>query len=69
MHRSEELELESCAECGAEVHTARGRSYALDAERVLCFACALRRGGSYDDRHDTWTEAPDLAGLTPPASD
>jgi len=63
MHRSDESELDSCTECGAEVHASRDRSYALDAERALCFACAVRRGGVYDEHRDLWVDAPDLADL------
>ncbi|HEY8122323.1 MAG TPA: DUF4136 domain-containing protein [Myxococcota bacterium] len=65
MHRSEARELELCTACGAEVHAARDRTYALDAERVLCFACAVRRGGAYDEQHDLWRAAPDLTDLAP----
>jgi hypothetical protein len=63
MHRSEQRELEFCSECGAEVHVSRDRAYAVDADRVLCFACATKRGGAYDEHRDLWVEAPDLAGL------
>ena len=63
MHRSEATELDFCAECGAELHVSRDRAYALDAERLLCFACATRRGGSYDEERDLWVEAPSLGGL------
>jgi hypothetical protein len=63
MHRTEQREFETCADCGAEVHAARDRGYALDAERVLCFACATRRGGTYDEWRDLWIEPPDVGGL------
>jgi hypothetical protein len=63
MHRSEERELGFCADCGAEVHESRDRAYALDAHRLLCFACATRRGGAYDEQHDLWVDVPDLGGL------
>ncbi len=63
MRRSEDRELTACSECGADVHVARDRAYALDVDRVLCFACATRRGGSYDERRDLWVEPPDLGGL------
>ncbi len=63
MRRSEDYELDSCAACGGEVHVSRDRTYALDAERVLCFACAVQRGGSYDEQHDLWRETPDVADL------
>jgi hypothetical protein len=63
MHRTEERELDFCSDCGAEVHVARDRAYALDSERMLCFDCATRRGGAYDEAHDLWVEKPDLAGI------
>lgn len=66
MHRSEASELDTCADCGAEVHVARDRTFAAPGDRVLCFACAERRGGSYDELHDVWTQAPDLSGLPTP---
>lgn len=69
MRRSEASEYEFCADCGAEVHVSRDRTYALDAARVLCFACAVKRGGAYDEQHDLWVESPDLADLPPDASD
>ncbi len=65
MQRTDADEFEFCSECGSDVHAARDRTYAIDAERMLCFSCALRRGGSYDERHDLWNHAPDLAGLPP----
>ena len=65
MRRTEVEEFESCSECGSDVHASRDRTYAIDAERMLCFACALRRGGSYDEGHDFWKQAPDLEGLAP----
>jgi hypothetical protein len=66
MHRSEARELTSCAGCGAEIHASADRTYAVDAERSLCFACAVQRGGSFDALHDLWTEVPDLSGLADP---
>jgi hypothetical protein len=63
MHRSESRELVRCAECGAEMVPARDRSYACEADAFLCFACAVRRGGAYDERLDRWTTPPDTSGL------
>lgn len=69
MHRSETREIIDCADCGAAI--SRGeRSYALGQETALCWECAVRRGGSYDEAGDRWLEAPatdDLpAGEAPP---
>ncbi|HEY8427252.1 MAG TPA: hypothetical protein VIL20_02715 [Sandaracinaceae bacterium] len=61
MHRSEALEYEICASCGAEVRSAE-RAFAFESS-VLCYECAISRGGIYDELHDRWTRAPDLEGL------
>lgn len=65
MHRSELPDLATCADCGAEISRTQGRGYLFAGERVLCFDCALRRGGSYDERSDRWTRAPATADLPP----
>jgi len=63
MHRSESENLTSCAVCGAEISVGRDRAYAISGTAALCFACAMRRGGSYDEREDRWRTPPDLRGL------
>jgi hypothetical protein len=60
MHRSETEELIQCLACGAEISIDRDRSFAITQDDGLCFACALKRGGVYDELHDTWTRAPDV---------
>lgn len=66
MHRTEARDLACCSDCGAEIHMAQDRTYAFGAESVLCFACAIRRGGSYDEQHDVWQQAPELGDLARP---
>lgn len=66
MHRSETPELATCAECGAEIAPARERGYVYAPGACLCFACAVRRGGSYDETHDRWSNEPDTQGLVRP---
>jgi hypothetical protein len=63
MHRSEALDLVSCLSCGAEVSLGVDRVFAVTEESALCFACAIRRGGSYNEAHDSWTKSPNLHGL------
>lgn len=63
MHQTESDELSQCADCGAEVSPGRDRAYAYDAENVICFECATRRGGGWDALHERWEKAPDLSGL------
>jgi hypothetical protein len=62
-HREEIEDLSCCADCGAEVSPATERGFAFGDSAVLCFACAERRGGSYDSDEDRWTRAPSLSGL------
>lgn len=63
MHRSEVAESARCAVCGTAVWIGRGRGYAFGPDRFLCWDCSLKRGGSYDERRDEWTQAPDLSDL------
>lgn len=62
MHASEEERVSPCAECGAEVSTT-DRVYVFGAGELLCFGCSLKRHGAYDERHDRWRVAPDVADL------
>ena len=63
MHRSEAQDLVSCSQCGAEVSLGADRVYAITEDAALCFGCAIKRGGVYDEAHDSWTRAPDLRGI------
>jgi hypothetical protein len=63
MHTSESAQLSTCIECGAEVWAERDRAYSVTADDVLCYACALRRGGVYSEPEDRWVKVPDLTGL------
>ncbi len=62
MSGPEAREPDLCADCGAEV-SALDRSYAVSDETDLCFACALRRGAQWDEAHDLWLRAPQVADL------
>lgn len=63
MHRSEIQNLATCALCGAELSVAGDRRYAFGSDGVLCYACAVERGGVYDELHDRWTQDADTSGL------
>lgn len=63
MHRSETRELTWCADCGSELDPGRDRAYGFGPEAFLCYACAERRGGIYDEAHDRWLRDPDTGGL------
>jgi hypothetical protein len=58
MHRSETGELGRCAACDAEVRPALDRAYNITTRVVLCFDCALERGGRFDEARDVWTTLP-----------
>ena len=63
MHRSEADRLNRCAACNVEIDSSLERAFGVGAEVVLCFACAVSRGGSYDEAHDRWVSEPDTSGL------
>jgi hypothetical protein len=63
MHRSEEEERVACAACGASVDPGTDRGFVAADGSVLCFDCALARGGAWDDDEDRWREEPSLRGL------
>lgn len=62
MHRSEASELDSCASCGEDV-AAEDRSFPFGNESMLCFRCAIERGGIYDEHLDHWDRRPDVVDL------
>lgn len=47
-----------CADCGASVPPVGGRGYSVSADQVLCWDCAVRRGGAYDEVEDAWATRP-----------
>jgi hypothetical protein len=66
MHQSEAEELAPCRGCGAEIATVE-RAYVFGQEDMLCFECAVARGGTYDERLDRWEPTPDVSDLPPQA--
>lgn len=62
MHRSEAEFIRPCADCGVPVEQEE-RVFGFGAEAVLCWKCALRRGGAYDSEEDRWTIAPSVTDL------
>jgi len=55
-------------DCGATIAVGAEPSYPLGEDALLCFECAIRRGGQYDAPHDHWTVPPDATGLGPVAA-
>jgi hypothetical protein len=65
---SEQGELASaCAECGALIDPDGARSFPFGEQGVLCWSCAIRRGGSYSPDEEIWTTPPSIADLPDPA--
>ncbi len=59
----EEIELSECAGCGVEIDLHRDRYFAFSDEGFLCFECAIERGGTYDERNDSWAISPDVSSF------
>jgi hypothetical protein len=56
--------LERCEDCGAEIATGSAdRSYTVSDESVICFGCAIRRGGTWDEGHGRWSADPGVGDL------
>lgn len=63
MQQEELDELVDCWECGATVSPSEDPVFQFSDEGVLCFECAVRRGGKYDAVDDCWTRAPSTNDL------
>jgi hypothetical protein len=63
MHRSEAELAARCFGCGAEVQGVSDRAFSFGTRGVLCFDCALARGGRYDEGRDGWVDEPNLDGI------
>ncbi len=65
MHRSELEDSTACAACGALVGPGSARSYGFATDALLCWQCAVDRGGSYDAERERWVSPPRVADLVP----
>jgi hypothetical protein len=55
-----------CADCGEPIEdVGLQRTYLFAEDEVLCQACAMARGGVYDELHDRWVTPPNLHDLYP----
>jgi hypothetical protein len=63
MHRSETRNLGCCSDCGTETQASTERAYSFGTRGLLCFECAIRRGGRYDETHDHWSNDPRIDDL------
>ena len=65
MHLSETSDLFACSDCGTSVESGRDREFEFAGALVLCFECALRRGGRFDEARDVWSQAPTIDDIDP----
>jgi hypothetical protein len=56
-------DLVTCVDCGGAVWADVDRSFMYATDEVLCFECARRRGGVFDEHEDRWVVPPDVDGL------
>ena len=63
MHRTEADLLVDCWACGASIAPEIDRAFAISDDAYLCFECAVRRGGVFDDEEDRWTIPPIVLDL------
>jgi hypothetical protein len=54
---------EECASCRARIWIVMQPSFAIEGDRLLCWGCAIERGGVYDINEGWWVTAPDTADL------
>jgi len=62
MHRSEMEAMVPCAGCGTAIPD-DSRSFAFGETQLLCWECAIRRGGSFDAKEDRWITEPHTEDL------
>jgi hypothetical protein len=63
MHRDESDGLVTCLDCGTELASGTDRDFEFGVAGVLCWSCAERRGGTYDENQSRWTASPDISDL------
>ena len=51
-----------CRACGQAIDDTNER-YAFGDDGILCWTCAVERGGLYDVEHECWVNEPDLRDL------
>lgn len=62
MYPPEDDEYVFCADCGGEVMIS-DRIYRFGEQRALCFDCATRRQGVYQELLERWSVSPGLDDL------
>ena len=55
---------ERCSGCSESIDETNER-YAFGDEVLLCWSCAVERGGIYDTEHECWVNEPEVRDLLP----
>lgn len=63
MHSSDAPEHQPCAVCTGDLVPGIDRTYDIDGAQCLCFECATRLGGRWDEASARWLRAPDLRNV------
>ena len=63
MYDEREEDLGACADCETPLNAEGERIYAVAGDVLLCVACAVRRGGRYDESEDRWVTPPNVDDL------
>ncbi len=63
MSENDRESVEICGDCGGAFEPIAERGFRFGGSGALCYACALRRGGTYDEAHDRWVVEPGIGGL------
>ena len=61
-------ELVRCLGCGADIVPREHRGCAISWDGFLCWECAVRRGGVWDESYDRWVVLPRVNDLVTPGS-
>lgn len=56
--------IDVCKGCGDPLDVLNER-YAYGGHSVLCWNCAVERGGIYDGEHECWVNEPDVQDVPP----
>ncbi len=63
MDRTDETGESICTGCGRPVVGGLQRAYGFGDDQLLCWDCAVARGGSFDAGEDRWAVAPRVEDL------
>ncbi len=63
MDISQAEQEQRCAACGVHITTSGNRVFEFGEQSVLCYECAVSRGGVHEEDYDRWTSPPTVGDL------